>query len=532
MLSLRFSSGRKAKKVGGSRSASSPFAVASRRPVAGTSRSSCASSSFSSDAQDAQLSPAKKRNREETELREAPKKQKKGCGGQAEEALHMRKETQLGKLGSRLSSAATAVSVPAVPSPRAGEQLLKQPVHARAGAQKREKKRRKKVSDVAGNHADRASESRSSSSVSTAPLAQRGGNSCLKDASIVEDARGLEADASRKKNRKRHRRRLAQSGEQGPQDGEPQPVDEREVQREEREEEKKKKDLRPQSPHEDRREGRDRSRHSLDAQKTALLQKLQGSRFRSLNQCLYTSTGDQALAAFTKDPSLFHAYHEGYRLQVAQWPSNPLTHIKAWVRTLPASWIIADLGCGDADLAKSFPERKILSFDLVAACPEVTACNVAHLPLENETVHAAVFCLSLMGRDWPSFLQEAHRILKPGGLLKIAEVISRLQDESAFIRGVEGIGFSLACAPENVKSFFFLLEFRRGAAGHEQKKLQTKRSADAGKDARPREKKGHNAVEKRDGREETLPTFAANNKEKGKSRLEASLLRPCIYKRR
>ncbi|KFG41052.1 methyltransferase domain-containing protein, partial [Toxoplasma gondii FOU] len=225
-------------------------------------------------------------------------------------------------------------------------------------------------------------------------------------------------------------------------------------------------------------------------------------------------------------------YHEGYRLQVAQWPSNPLTHIKAWVRTLPASWIIADLGCGDADLAKSFPERKILSFDLVAACPEVTACNVAHLPLENETVHAAVFCLSLMGRDWPSFLQEAHRILKPGGLLKIAEVISRLQDESAFIRGVEGIGFSLACAPENVKSFFFLLEFRRGAAGHEQKKLQTKRSADAGKDARPREKKGHNAVEKRDGREETLPTFAANNKEKGKSRLEASLLRPCIYKRR
>ncbi|KEP63007.1 UNVERIFIED_CONTAM: methyltransferase domain-containing protein [Hammondia hammondi] len=521
MLSLRFSSGRKAKKLGGSRSFSSPFALSSRRPVAGASRLSCGVSSSSSS--DTQLLPPKTRNREETELREAPKKHtNNGRGGQTEEVLRMGKETQLEKHGACLPSAATGVSLPSVLSPRAGKQLLlKRPVHACAGAQKREKKRRKRVGDVAGNHADRASESLSSSPVSPAPPAQRGGNVSLKDASV-----------GGKKKRKRQKRRVARSGEQGPQDGEPQRADEREAPRDKREEEKRNEDIRPQSPHEDRREGRDRSKHSLDAQKATLLQKLQGSRFRSLNQCLYTSTGDQALAAFTKDPSLFHAYHEGYRVQVAQWPSNPLTHVKAWVRTLPASWIIADLGCGDADLAKSFPERNILSFDLVAARPEVTACNVAHLPLEKESVHAAVFCLSLMGRDWPSFLQEAHRVLKPGGLLKIAEVISRVQDESAFIRGVEGLGFSLARAPENVKSFFILLEFRRGAVSHEQKRLQTRGSAGVGKDARPGEKKGHNAVEKRDGGEETLPTFAAKSKEKGKSRLEASLLRPCMYKRR
>ena len=34
----------------------------------------------------------------------------------------------------------------------------------------------------------------------------------------------------------------------------------------------------------------------------------------------------------------------------------------------------------------------------------------------------AVFCLALMGTDYPAFLREAHRVLRPGGRLWIAEV--------------------------------------------------------------------------------------------------------------
>jgi len=36
-----------------------------------------------------------------------------------------------------------------------------------------------------------------------------------------------------------------------------------------------------------------------------------------------------------------------------------------------------------------------------------------------------VFCLALMGTDYPSFLKEATRVLRPGGKLWIAEVRSR-----------------------------------------------------------------------------------------------------------
>ena len=41
---------------------------------------------------------------------------------------------------------------------------------------------------------------------------------------------------------------------------------------------------------------------------------------------------------------------------------------------------------------------------------------------ETESVDVAIFCLALMGTDYPSFLEEAHRVLAKKGLLWIAEV--------------------------------------------------------------------------------------------------------------
>jgi hypothetical protein len=35
-------------------------------------------------------------------------------------------------------------------------------------------------------------------------------------------------------------------------------------------------------------------------------------------------------------------------------------------------------------------------------------------PLEKGSIDVAVFCLSLMGVDYPIFLKEAHRVLKLG----------------------------------------------------------------------------------------------------------------------
>lgn len=46
-----------------------------------------------------------------------------------------------------------------------------------------------------------------------------------------------------------------------------------------------------------------------------------------------------------------------------------------------------------------------------------------------------------MGTNYVDFVREAHRVLKEGGELKVAEVISRFSDVDAFIQLMEELGF-------------------------------------------------------------------------------------------
>eukprot|EP00392_Amoebophrya_sp_AT5.2_P002329 g2334.t1 len=132
--------------------------------------------------------------------------------------------------------------------------------------------------------------------------------------------------------------------------------------------------------------------------------------------------------------------------------------------------VIADLGCGEAKVAQALeglralpradePEQKesnrlacshmnsiatstprpvrVHNFDLVGkkvanekqpSKPDITIqpANInQHVPLTSSSVDVVVLCLALMGTDCFQALKEAARILKPKGLLLIAEVRSR-----------------------------------------------------------------------------------------------------------
>jgi len=172
-----------------------------------------------------------------------------------------------------------------------------------------------------------------------------------------------------------------------------------------------------------------------------MAEKLAGARFRFLNETLYSQPGAASLAMMRADPAQFTAYHAGYRAQVAGWPENPLDRIIAEVRKGSPRAVVADLGCGEARLAASVPNL-VHSFDLVAASSRVTACDIADLPLEAASVDIAVFCLSLMGTDFLSFLREAARVLRAGGRLIIAEVKSRFETASCSGSPAHGSGSS------------------------------------------------------------------------------------------
>ncbi|XP_006885521.1 PREDICTED: ribosomal RNA-processing protein 8 [Elephantulus edwardii] len=196
-----------------------------------------------------------------------------------------------------------------------------------------------------------------------------------------------------------------------------------------------------------------------EALRARMAQRLDGARFRYLNEQLYTQPSSAAQHLFQEDPEAFLLYHRGFQSQVKKWPLQPVDRIIKDLRHRPASLVVADFGCGDCRLASSI-RNTVHCFDLASLDPRVTVCDMAQVPLEDESVDVAVFCLSLMGTNIRDFLVEANRVLKPGGLLKLAEVSSRFEDIRAFLSAVSKLGFK-SISKDLTNSHFFLFDFQK-----------------------------------------------------------------------
>ncbi|BGP48587.1 25S rRNA (adenine645-N1)-methyltransferase [Rhodotorula kratochvilovae] len=249
---------------------------------------------------------------------------------------------------------------------------------------------------------------------------------------------------------------------------------------------------------------------------------LAGGKFRMLNEQLYTTSGGEAHSLMQEDGA-FDDYHIGFRSQAATWPVHPLALIaQSLLSSLPVNALIADFGCGDAALARTLvpnaspaatglppmpslkvpakliaqKQLKVASFDLVSQSSYVVEAECSSVPLPGgtaggEIVDAVVCCLSLMGTDWIGMVREAKRVLKDGGVLKIAEVTSRFTSIDEFVKLVNALGFSLSHKDVS-NTHFILLDFTK------------KSGADANEEGKAAER----------------------------TRKAATLLNPCIYKRR
>ena len=166
----------------------------------------------------------------------------------------------------------------------------------------------------------------------------------------------------------------------------------------------------------------------------------------------YSRTTHERLQA---QPEEWYLYHTLYREARQNWPEIPYEKIAASLKRRP-DWIVGDFGCGEAQLAELLPNT-VHSFDHIASNDRVTACDMTHTPLAVEALDVAVFSLSLMGLNYADYLQEAQRTLRFGGLLKIAEPISRWANKrSELLSAIADAGFLIVGQVDESGQFFYI----------------------------------------------------------------------------
>ena len=126
-----------------------------------------------------------------------------------------------------------------------------------------------------------------------------------------------------------------------------------------------------------------------------------------------------------KDPDEWHEYHRQYREARKEWKVIPYEVWIDKIKKMAPNMIIGDFGCGEAKISQEIGSR-VKNFDHVAIDPTVESCDMKSVPVEAGTLNVAVFCLSLMGKDWKDYLKEAARCLSLGGYLYITETTKSL----------------------------------------------------------------------------------------------------------
>jgi hypothetical protein len=145
--------------------------------------------------------------------------------------------------------------------------------------------------------------------------------------------------------------------------------------------------------------------------------------------------------ALQRNPEEWEHYHTMYRDSRSTWAVVPFEEMIRWLGDREGL-VVGDFGCGEAKLAQAVGDRHVVySFDHVSINADVTACDMANVPLDDESLHVAIFSLSLMGGNFTDYLREAHRTLKLDGQLHIFESTSRFSDRDAFVNGLKQLGF-------------------------------------------------------------------------------------------
>ena len=165
--------------------------------------------------------------------------------------------------------------------------------------------------------------------------------------------------------------------------------------------------------------------------------------FSKMNNRWYSSDSAKAHDRLAANSEEWAHYHTLYRQLRQTWPVVPFKEEIRWLSERDG-YVVGDFGCGEAFIAaEAGNKHTIHSFDHIAIDQRVIACDVAHVPLEDDTLDLAIFCLSLMGSNFTDYIREAHRCLHIDGQLHIWEAFSYFDDVKKFCSALGRLGFEV-----------------------------------------------------------------------------------------
>tara|TARA_R100001377_G_scaffold31964_1_gene17443 strand:- start:150 stop:791 length:642 start_codon:yes stop_codon:yes gene_type:complete len=127
--------------------------------------------------------------------------------------------------------------------------------------------------------------------------------------------------------------------------------------------------------------------------------------------------------------------------QIHRFAGSEFHHVKRLERwaEIPHGARVADLGCGVGEVSRIFKEiRPDLSFCLVNISEtqllhadhtmQQYACSFLNVPEPDESFDAVLFCFSIGHEDHAVAMSEARRLLRPGGILFIYDMVRSFGD--------------------------------------------------------------------------------------------------------
>lgn len=163
----------------------------------------------------------------------------------------------------------------------------------------------------------------------------------------------------------------------------------------------------------------------------------------------------------TERPEDWFEYHRARRESMQTWNEIPYEYIASKIKN--KNRVVADFGCGE-NLMKTFiPNNKVYSFDHIAIDDTVIACDMAHTPLEDESIDIAIFSLALWGSNFEDYFKEAYRLLNYDGLMYIAEPTKSYNEEQKeeLIGKLKRNGFTLVGDIESRGKFFYITVIKK-----------------------------------------------------------------------